>query len=84
MEAKEVSSFRPLSRVSIAMVKGTKKLVHYRGYDKYPDAYELYDLQEDDQEKRNLYSLDPTTGKRMKEELMDRFNQAETTFRDEK
>ena len=84
VEAKEVSSFRPLSRVSIAMVKGTKKLVHYRGYDKYPDAYELYDLQEDDQEKRNLYKLDPLTGKRMKEELMDRFNQAETAFRNEK
>jgi hypothetical protein len=32
------------------------KLIHYLGYDEYDDVFELYDLSEDPQELRNLYS----------------------------
>ncbi len=84
VEAKEVSSFRPLSRASIAMVKDSKKIIHYRGFEKYPDAFELYDLQEDIQEKRDLYLLDPVTAAGMKEELLDHFNRAERPFHNQK
>ena len=84
VEAKEDSSFRPLSRASIAMVKGSKKMIHYLGYEKYPDAFELYDLQEDAEEKRDLYALDTVTATRMKAELLDHFNEAERPFQNKK
>jgi arylsulfatase A-like enzyme len=77
VEAKEVSAFLPLSRASISMVKGVKKLIHYKGYEQYPDAFELYDLQEDIQEKRDLYLQDTVTAAHMKEELLDSLAQAE-------
>ncbi|MBI5933250.1 MAG: sulfatase-like hydrolase/transferase [Chloroflexi bacterium] len=81
IEAKQVSSFVPLSRVSISMVKGTKKMIHYKGYEKYPDAFELYDLQTDDQEKRDLHAEDTVTAAKMKEELLDSLSRAEKTLR---
>ncbi len=81
IEAKEVSSFLPLSRASIAMVKGAKKMIHYKGYEKYPDAFELYDLRDDDQEKRDLYAEDTVTAAKMKEELLDSLAQAERTLK---
>lgn len=77
IEAKEVSSFLPLSRASISMVKGTKKMIHYKGYEKYSDAFELYDLQVDGEEKRDLYAEDVVTAARMKEELLDHLADAE-------
>ncbi|HSQ40131.1 MAG TPA: hypothetical protein VLM78_08205, partial [Anaerolineales bacterium] len=80
VEAKQVSSFLPLSRASISMVKGAKKLIHYKGYEKYPDAFELYDLQTDAEEKRDLFAQDTATAARMKEELLDNLAQAERPF----
>jgi arylsulfatase A-like enzyme len=81
IEAKEVSSFLPLSRASISMVKGKKKMIHYKGYEKYPDAFELYDLQNDGEEKRDLYAEDTVTAARMKDELLDHFADAEKTLK---
>ena len=81
VEAKEVSSFLPFSRASISMVKGAQKLIYYKGYEKYPEAFELYDLQTDAQEKRDLYLWqDPATAAQMKEELLDHLAQAERSF----
>jgi hypothetical protein len=80
MEAKQVSSFQPFTRASFSITKGSKKLVYYKGYEKYPEAFELYDLQEDVQEKTNLYAQDTTTAAHMKEELLDNLAQAERPF----
>ena len=81
VEAKQVSAFLPLSRASISMVKGTKKLIHYKGYEKYPNAFELYDLQADGEEKRDLFLQDTVTAAKMKEELLDSLSQAEKALR---
>ena len=80
VEAKEVSSFLPFSQASVSMVKGAKKLIYYKGYEKYPEAFELYDMQTDAQEKRDLYAQDTATAARMKEELLDNLAQAERPF----
>jgi arylsulfatase A-like enzyme len=80
VEAKESSSFEPLSRVTIAMVKGDRKLVYYKGYDKYPEAFEMYDLLDDPQEKRDLFKQDPSVASQMKQELLDLFAASETPF----
>lgn len=77
IEAKEVSSFLPLSRVTVSMVKGRRKLIYYKGYKKYPNTFELYDLENDREEKRDIYLDDPATAAAMKEELLDRLAQAE-------
>ncbi|MBV6396542.1 MAG: Choline-sulfatase [Anaerolineales bacterium] len=80
VEAKEASSFQPLARVSLSMIKGTKKLTAYMGYNKSPEAFELYDLHEDPDEKRDLFLQDTVTAAHMKEELLDLFTQAERPF----
>jgi len=81
VEAKEVSSFLPFARASISMVKGAQKLIYYKGYEKYPEAFELYDMQTDAQEKRDLYlRQDTATAAQMKEELLDHLAQAERSF----
>jgi arylsulfatase A-like enzyme len=80
MEAKESSSFQPFTRASFSITKGAKKLIYYKGYEKYPEAFELYDLQEDIQEKNDLYAQDTTTAASMKEELLDNLAQAERPF----
>lgn len=80
VEAKESSSFQPLSPVSLSMIKDSKKLIYYKGYQKYHDAFELYDLRDDPQEKRDLFQQDTLAAAGMKEELLDLFAQSERSF----
>ncbi len=47
MEAKQNSSFKPLTRATFAMMKGDYKLIWYLGYPGYDDVYELYNLTTD-------------------------------------
>lgn len=84
VDAKESSAFLPLSQATISMIKDSKKLIHYQGYEKLPDAYELYDLQDDPAEKRDLYQQDVSTAKHMKDELLEHLEQAEQNLQREK
>ena len=56
MEAKNNLKDGPLTRATVAMVKGQYKLIHYFGYKGYEDVYELFDLVNDPEELENLYS----------------------------
>jgi arylsulfatase A-like enzyme len=56
VEAKENAMNRPLTRATVAMIRGTYKLIHYIGYQGYQDEYELYDLENDPEELEDLYS----------------------------
>ncbi|MGC9398898.1 MAG: sulfatase family protein [Anaerolineae bacterium] len=58
VEARSNPYDAPLQRVTLAMIKGRYKLIHYRGYPGYESEYELYDLVADPEELRDLY--DPT------------------------
>ena len=60
LDAKESSKFGPLAKRTVGLVRGRHKLVHYLGYAGYDDVYELYDLRDDPQELRNIYS--PSSG----------------------
>ena len=60
LDAKESSKFGPLTKRTVGLVRGRYKIVHYLGYAGYDDVYELYDLRDDPQELRNIYS--PSSG----------------------
>lgn len=59
VEAKKNPAYGPLSKATLALIKGTYKLVHYIGYLHYNDDYELYDLENDPEELHNLYPVHP-------------------------
>lgn len=54
LEAKGNPKGRRLTRATISMRRGRYKLVRYTGYDKCPDLTELFDLENDPQERRPL------------------------------
>jgi arylsulfatase A-like enzyme len=70
VEAKRNSSFAPLEMATIAMRQGAYKLIHYIGYEA-EDTFELYDLESDLEELKDLYPAQPAILKKMKAELLD-------------
>ena len=68
IEAKTNAANSPLTKASIALLKGQYKLVHYMGYRYYDDKYELYDLANDPGEVQNVYPDHPA-GKELQAEL---------------
>ena len=56
MDAKGSSRFGPLAKRTVTVIRNRHKLVHYLGYPEYDDVHELYDLNDDPQELRNIYS----------------------------
>lgn len=73
-EAKECSSFGQLGEgVTVAMRKGEHKLIYYTGYPKRPDAFELFNLNDDRDEMKDLFALNTTTSAKMKKYWPDTF-----------
>jgi choline-sulfatase len=60
LDAKESSKFGPLTKRTVALIRGRYKIIHYLDYAEYDDVYELYDLRDDPRELRNIYS--PSSG----------------------
>jgi arylsulfatase A-like enzyme len=56
VEAKANPKEAPLSRATLALVKGGHKLIRYTGYPGQPEQYELYDLETDPEEMEDLYA----------------------------
>jgi choline-sulfatase len=71
VEAKENSSFGPLIHGTISLIYGPYKLIHYTGYPKKPEAFELYNLQDDPEEMKDLFEAETSTASLMKQELLD-------------
>jgi arylsulfatase A-like enzyme len=80
VEAKENSSFGPLIQGTISLIQGHSKLIHYMGYPKKPETFELYNLQDDPEEMKDLFEADPSTASSMKEELLDSLADANRPF----
>ena len=70
MLANESSAFGQLKTGTFVLVKGGRKLLYFSGYEGYEDRLELYDLESDPNELRDLSADDPTTTKRMLDELL--------------
>ncbi|HMV96545.1 MAG TPA: hypothetical protein PKE48_09605, partial [Anaerolineales bacterium] len=74
MEAKECSAFGNLKDgATVSLVQGEHKLIYYTGYPKRPDTFELYNLKDDPDEMKDLFTVDTTTAAKMKEEMLDTF-----------
>ena len=80
MDAKMNSSFGPLHNYSISLTRDRHRLVHYS----YPrDQYEkleFYDLESDPDELRDLYPMDPSLARLMKDELLQKILEANRPF----
>lgn len=59
VEAKTNGEYQPLTKATVALIKGRYKIVHYLGYRYYKDEYELYDLKNDPDELNNVYASHP-------------------------
>jgi len=70
MDAKFDSAFRPFKEATISMIKGNMKLIYYLGYQGYSDRVELYNLQEDVDELRDLRKRQADVASQMKNELL--------------
>ena len=68
VEAKSNRKEAPLTKGTIALIKGRYKLIHYFGYEGYEREFELYDLHNDPEELEDLY----TSQKRIADELQNR------------
>ena len=69
VEAKSNPKQTALNKFTIAMTKGTYKLIRYGGYEKQDKEYELYNLAADPNELNNLYLSENTIATQMQEEL---------------
>jgi arylsulfatase A-like enzyme len=81
MVSYENSAFFPLTKATIAMRKGDYKLIHYLGYPKHDDLYELYNIQDDPEELKNLVKSDSATLSHMKEEMLAALDAANKPYR---
>jgi arylsulfatase A-like enzyme len=80
VEAKTNSAFAPLKRTTIVMRKGALKVIAYFGYRRFEDTYELYDIEDDPEEMKDLASLNPTELGKMKQELLDHLADANRPY----
>ena len=76
MVAKTNSAFLPFTVCTVTITRGSHKLIHYVGYPGYDGRSELYDLQEDPDEKKDLIDRDPEIGRILKQELLESLDAA--------
>jgi arylsulfatase A-like enzyme len=58
VEAKANPAYSPLRKATVALIRGSHKLVHYMGYKNSRDSYEFYNLENDPEELTNRYPED--------------------------
>lgn len=79
VEAKRNRAFAPLTKATVAMRKGSHKLIYYTGYET-EDSFELYDLSNDSEELHDLYPEDPAIAKKLREELLETLLAADAPY----
>lgn len=80
MVAKDNAAFRPIERGTFTLIKGPYELFYFTGYPGHPDAFELYNLEEDPDELHDLFTRDINTAKQMKDELLVAINAANRNY----
>jgi len=80
VEAKENAMNRPLTKATVAMIRGTYKLIHYVGYRDYEEEYELYDLENDPEELEDLYSPTNPVATDMQGELRAKLQKVDSPY----
>jgi arylsulfatase A-like enzyme len=80
MEAKTNSAFAPLKRVTVAMQKDNYKIIYYGDYPRYSNVFELYNMQEDPEEKNDIFEDGGGLIRQLKEELLDNLSMKNKPF----
>jgi arylsulfatase A-like enzyme len=70
VEAKANAKHAPLTNATMTIIKDQHKLIHYFGYDKYENEYELYNLANDPEEVEDLYASKKSLAANLQDELM--------------
>lgn len=70
VEAKNNPAFSPLTSVSIMLRRGRYKMIYYTGHP-IEDTFELYDIEDDQEEMNDQYSSLKSIASSMREELLD-------------
>lgn len=82
LEAKENGQFDPLTKTTAMIVKERFKLISYFGYKqlKRKPLYELFDLEGDPNELKNLFQHEPTIANSLLEELDTKIQEANQPY----
>jgi arylsulfatase A-like enzyme len=80
IEAKGNPAYAPLTKATVAMVKGNYKIIYYTGYEA-EDSFESYDLENDYEELEDLYPDQPSFVKTMKDELLEKLDSVNARYR---
>ena len=83
VEAKSNPKRAPLTKATVAMVKGRYKLIHYFGYDGYENEFELYDLVNDPEEMEDLYGSKRPIATDLQNELEEKLREVNEPYRRE-
>ena len=83
LKASTNGNTKPLKVASTMIVKGNYKLTHYFGYDQLEgvDQIELYDIEEDPEELKNLVDIKTKRAQSLFDELMDVIHRADEPYR---
>jgi hypothetical protein len=65
-------------------MKENYKLIYYGDYPRYSNVFELYDLNDDIDEKKDLFAKSPAIASLFKEELLDTLNMVNKPFENPK
>ncbi len=80
IEAKGNPAYAPLTKTTVAMVKGNQKIIYYTGYEA-EDSFEVYDLGADYEELQDLYPAAPSFVKALKDELLEKVDAVNAPYR---
>jgi arylsulfatase A-like enzyme len=72
LDAKSNPKQGPLVKATCALVQDRYKLIYYRGYEGFDGIFELYDLDADPEEVKNIYSPQDNLSLDLKKILLDR------------
>jgi arylsulfatase A-like enzyme len=81
VEAKRNGMKRPLRQATVAVIRGSHKLIHYFGYPGYEDEYELYDLENDPEELENLYDSNESVAAELRSQLTQKLKAMNDAYR---
>jgi arylsulfatase A-like enzyme len=83
VQARRNRPSKPLTRASVAMIKGQFKIHAYFGYAALPSGetlFEVYDLKNDPEELHNLYSLKDSVSRDLQNELEEKLKNVNKPF----
>lgn len=82
MYAMNNPAFEPLQKISLAMRKDQYKFIYYRNFNDYnrEDRFELFDLESDHDELKDLYPDNPAITRSLKDELLGKLEDVNSSF----